>query len=256
MHVPAPPAAGTPPATRRPMSARGLDEKSPRAASSASGVPSAFGMRDRGMVNINLSPHRDLSARQSRAQSSQQNQNFVAAKEHDHPWKAEASRLVCPQRSPRFWWVYGCVEYKASEGEELCFKQAQQTLRRWLNHARRHDARAAVIFDVVTTRRNLVHGEAIGKAIYRFIDDYYDKDVAFVFVGLTDNTARRVARDIFCRNEELSRKKLSWGDIDDRHLRIVYPDESARPPPQRQAVQRTGVQSQSKRRTPPQSEDI
>jgi len=113
----------------------------------------------------------------------------------------------------------------------------------------------AVIFDVVTTRRNLNHGEAIGKAIYRFIDEYYDKDVAFSFVGLTDNTARRVARDIFCRNEELSRKKLSWGEIDDRHLRIVYPDESARGSPQRQAAQRTGGQS-AKRRTPPQNDDI
>eukprot|EP01065_Artemidia_motanka_P018312 TRINITY_DN21631_c0_g1_i1.p1 TRINITY_DN21631_c0_g1~~TRINITY_DN21631_c0_g1_i1.p1 ORF type:complete len:295 (+),score=95.22 TRINITY_DN21631_c0_g1_i1:55-885(+) len=276
MHVPSPPAPqGTSPSTvttpRRPPRAP-VPPKTARAAtappSSKAGRGNApFGMRERGVVNINLSPHRDLSAKRNRVQNSQQCQNFVPAREHEYVWRSDQpgqqkttatwpgwARPVCPQRSPRFWWCYGHAEYKASEGEEQCFKQAQQILRRWLNHARRHDVRAAVIFDVVTTRRNLSHGEQIGKAIYRFIDEHYDKDVAFAFVGLTDNTARRVARDIFCRNEELFRKKLPWSDIDDRHLRVVYPDEAPRPP--LKAAGRGAAAAQQKRRSPTHLDDL
>eukprot|EP01062_Namystynia_karyoxenos_P017707 TRINITY_DN16555_c1_g1_i1.p2 TRINITY_DN16555_c1_g1~~TRINITY_DN16555_c1_g1_i1.p2 ORF type:complete len:324 (+),score=65.92 TRINITY_DN16555_c1_g1_i1:84-974(+) len=236
------------------------------------GPPSAFGMRGRGLVNLNLSPRRDLGTRRRRVRGAQGNPNFVPAREHE-PWKGEGAasstgasaaaqraapawpaflpqwRACCMQRTPRFWWCYGHVEYKATEGEEQCFRQAQLTLRRWLNHARRVDVRVAVVFDVVATRRNLHYGERVGKAIYRYLDDHYDKDVPFAFVGLTDNTARRVGRDIFCRNEELSRKKLSWNDIDDRHLRIVYPDECPR-------VQKPVQQAAARRPSPAAAEDL
>lgn len=90
-----------------------------------------------------------------------------------------------------------------------------------------HEARGNLVFDVIATRKQIEKQspKRLGEEIYRYVESRHDKRVATTFVGLTDNTARRVGRDVYCRSEELSPKKYDWDTIDSRRMFIIDPPD-------------------------------
>ena len=57
----------------------------------------------------------------------------------------------------------------------------------------------ALLVDLVTTRRYIYTGNphTMSNRLYRFIEERYPVMVKFSFIGITDNTSKRVARDMF-----------------------------------------------------------
>jgi hypothetical protein len=90
-----------------------------------------------------------------------------------------------------------------------------------------------LIFDLIATKKHVgaVPEDGLpfllGRDIYGYVEEKYSSDVATTFVGLTDNTARRVGRDIFyTKSDELSRTRIPFAAIDREHLFIIFPLQS------------------------------
>lgn len=122
-------------------------------------------------------------------------------------------------------WVYGCVEVKKTDSFEYSFQAIRRVLDKMLIAARRENAAAHVVFDIVATKTNIANGTPalLGEALYDYVADIYGDDVATCFVGLTDTTSKRVGRDIYCPCEEFSRRKYPFTDVDNVHMFIVEP---------------------------------
>lgn len=93
--------------------------------------------------------------------------------------------------------------------------------------------KAHLIWDLISTKKHIgpVPEEGLpqrlGHDIYRYVDEVYGSIVATTFVGLTDNTARRVGRDVYyTKSDDLSRTHYGFHTVDREHLFIVFP-----PPP-------------------------
>eukprot|EP01006_Ploeotia_vitrea_P021637 TRINITY_DN54061_c0_g1_i1.p1 TRINITY_DN54061_c0_g1~~TRINITY_DN54061_c0_g1_i1.p1 ORF type:complete len:644 (+),score=37.64 TRINITY_DN54061_c0_g1_i1:66-1997(+) len=91
-----------------------------------------------------------------------------------------------------------------------------------------------LLFDIITTRRVILSGEPhkVGTELYRYIWSKYHT-VKFAFIGITDNGSKRVARDVFCKDqlpnttEEVYAKyitKSKFDVLDDDHMYIVFPE--------------------------------
>eukprot|EP00760_Papus_ankaliazontas_P017345 PhM_4_TR17197/c0_g1_i1/m.105842 len=123
-------------------------------------------------------------------------------------------------------WVYGCVEVKKTDSFEHSFQACRRVIDRILAAAaRRENATAHVVFDIVATKTNIANGTPVllGETVYDYVSDQYAECVATCFVGLTDTTSKRVGRDIYCPCEEFSRRKFPFTDVDNVHMFIVEP---------------------------------
>jgi len=87
-----------------------------------------------------------------------------------------------------------------------------------------------MICDLISTKKHfgVVPEEGLpyrlGLEIYRYVDAKHGQSVATCFVGMTDNTSRRVGRDIyFTKSDAISRCRLPFSLIDREHLHIVFP---------------------------------
>lgn len=93
--------------------------------------------------------------------------------------------------------------------------------------------KAHLIWDLISTKKHIgpVPEEGLphrlGHDIYRYVDTVYGSVIATSFVGLTDNTARRVGRDVYyTKSDDLSRTHYGFHTVDREHLFIIFP-----PPP-------------------------
>ena len=89
--------------------------------------------------------------------------------------------------------------------------------------------KAHLLFDIISTKKHIAAGlpYKLGEEIYQYVDATHGSTVVTTFVGLTDNTARRVARDIyFTKSDELSKNHIPFTAIDREHLFIVFPAPS------------------------------
>ena len=87
-----------------------------------------------------------------------------------------------------------------------------------------------LIIDLIATKKHVgaVPEEGLpfrlGHDIYAYIDDKYTNEIATTFVGLTDNTARRVGRDMFyTKSDDLSKTRIPFSAIDREHLFVIFP---------------------------------
>jgi hypothetical protein len=88
-----------------------------------------------------------------------------------------------------------------------------------------------LIFDIISTKKHITpeyttgHPYQLGQDIYRYIDQRYSPWIITAFVGISDNTARRVGRDVYYSkaDDNLSKTKVPFTAIDNEHMYIVFP---------------------------------
>lgn len=90
-----------------------------------------------------------------------------------------------------------------------------------------------VILDLVSTKKLIgpVPSKGLpyrlGQDLYRFVDRQYGTIAATTFVGLTDNTARRVGRDVYyTQSDDLTKAHCGFHAVDGDHLFIIFPPAS------------------------------
>lgn len=135
-------------------------------------------------------------------------------------------------------WVYGRLAMTRLASNGQTSQQAQRlverllaehgvkpvndlTSRREVRAMLRSPRRFGVLIDIVATRRNILSGSPHDTAmsIYRMVDERYPILVKFVFVGITDNGTKRVARDVF----GAAGSGIPFGAVDAEHLYVVHP---------------------------------
>ena len=91
-----------------------------------------------------------------------------------------------------------------------------------------------LIFDVISTRKHIgptpTQGPPyrLGQEIYRYVESTYGQYVVTTFVGMTDNPARRVGRDMYySTSEDLSRSQIDFTFVDNRHMFVVFPETNS-----------------------------
>jgi hypothetical protein len=96
--------------------------------------------------------------------------------------------------------------------------------------ARQQYVKAHIIFDIISTKKHITANYAeglpyqLGRDLYAYIDKNYNNRVVTTFVGLTDNTARRVGRDVYyCKTDDLSKNRIGFHMVDNEHMFIVFP---------------------------------
>ena len=126
---------------------------------------------------------------------------------------------------PRQYWLYSSFEYKMTIREDQALQLCCRRIDALCEKLQKLEARGHLVFDIVATRKQIERGGPLylGREVYRFVEEKYFATVSTTFVGLTDNYARRVGRDIYCRSEELSPKKYDFDCIDNERMFIVYP---------------------------------
>jgi hypothetical protein len=97
------------------------------------------------------------------------------------------------------------------------------------------EPKAHLIFDIISTKKHIgpvpENGAPfrLGRAIYTYTDTRYGSLIATTFVGLTDNTARRVGRDVYyTQSEDLSKTHYPFSSVDREHLFIIFPPKAER----------------------------
>eukprot|EP00759_Apiculatamorpha_spiralis_P008045 PhF_6_TR15050/c0_g1_i1/m.23624 len=151
-------------------------------------------------------------------------------------------------------WVYTAVDL-TKQDVEVSFATAQAAVEKLLasngchavsSNTTREDVRAlirssarfGVLVDIIATRRCILSGSPheIGLKLYEHMDNAYPISVKFCLVGITDNTAKRVARDMFCNVKKgvfgVNRQKLTFSShkapldtVDGDHTYIVGPGD-------------------------------
>jgi len=150
---------------------------------------------------LRRSPYRDLAPIRRKFQRVTTQVTFV-----------QNNPTAPPEDLTSFYWLYGSVDFKMEESEAAARRNAIRQIDRLVAKLRTTGAKGSVLFDIISTRKHIATQvpHRLGAALYRYVEDTYFDDVSTTFVGLTDNTARRVARDVFCQNKELSRQKYSF----------------------------------------------
>eukprot|EP01006_Ploeotia_vitrea_P063977 TRINITY_DN86670_c0_g1_i1.p1 TRINITY_DN86670_c0_g1~~TRINITY_DN86670_c0_g1_i1.p1 ORF type:complete len:182 (+),score=8.55 TRINITY_DN86670_c0_g1_i1:579-1124(+) len=130
-----------------------------------------------------------------------------------------------PNDPSYFYWLYGFLDFKMADGEELGGKKVVRQIDRLADKLSRLDAKGFLLFDIIATRKHIQKGvpHRLGKFIYKHVEENYFTEITSTFVGLTDNPACRVARDVFCRNKDLSKQKYDFDVVDDTHMFVIYP---------------------------------
>lgn len=92
------------------------------------------------------------------------------------------------------------------------------------------EPKAHLILDIISTKKHIGATPEeglpyrLGHDIYRYVDTTYHHIIATTFVGLTDNTARRVGRDVYyTKSDDLSRTHYGFHTVDREHLHIIFP---------------------------------
>eukprot|EP01004_Peranema_trichophorum_P008087 NODE_6850_length_836_cov_40.472651_g6250_i0.p1 GENE.NODE_6850_length_836_cov_40.472651_g6250_i0~~NODE_6850_length_836_cov_40.472651_g6250_i0.p1 ORF type:complete len:252 (-),score=34.08 NODE_6850_length_836_cov_40.472651_g6250_i0:45-800(-) len=133
--------------------------------------------------------------------------------------------IASPSDPSYFYWLYGYLEFRIHDTEEEMLKKATKQIDRLVERLRSTPAKGQLLYDIIATRKHIATGvpHRLGSGIYRYVENTYWKDITTTFVGLTDNTARRVARDVFCKNTDLSKHKFDFGIVDNLHMFVIYP---------------------------------
>jgi hypothetical protein len=169
-------------------------------------------------VNLNLSPYRDLSPKKEKFRKT------------TGPVLLALNKQTEPDDPSYFFWLYGFIQFKMQEPEEVVMRKAMRQVDRLVEKLHKLDAKGCLLFDIIATRKHIASyvPHKLGRAIYKYVEDNYFSEITTTFVGLTDNTARRVARDIFCKNKELSRHKCGFDIVDNVHMFVIYPPIDSR----------------------------
>eukprot|EP00995_Heteronema_vittatum_P007585 NODE_2735_length_748_cov_324.547926_g1920_i0.p1 GENE.NODE_2735_length_748_cov_324.547926_g1920_i0~~NODE_2735_length_748_cov_324.547926_g1920_i0.p1 ORF type:complete len:186 (+),score=95.52 NODE_2735_length_748_cov_324.547926_g1920_i0:32-559(+) len=144
---------------------------------------------------------------------------------------AQNNPKATPDDPTYFYWLYGFLEFKMTETEDMVLKKAIRQIDRLVERLQKTDGKGSLLFDIIATRKHIASyvPHKLGRAIYKYVEEKYYADVTTTFVGLTDNTARRVARDVFCKNcKELSRQKYGFDIVDNVHMFVIYPPIDSR----------------------------
>ena len=87
-----------------------------------------------------------------------------------------------------------------------------------------------VILDLVSTKKLIgpIPSKGLpyklGQDLYRYVDRQFGTIAATTFVGLTDNTARRVGRDVYyTQSDDLTKAHCGFHAVDGDHLFIIFP---------------------------------
>ena len=94
---------------------------------------------------------------------------------------------------------------------------------------RRDGPRANLVFDIISTRKHITADfetglpYQLGREIYQYAEVAHGTRIVTCFVGLSDNTSRRVGRDVYAKSDELAKTRLPFSAIDSEHLFIVFP---------------------------------
>lgn len=157
-------------------------------------------------------------------------------------WRRLPEEIACGKLE----WLYESVKLDIETPLTKSQAQLQHALSRALkesgsdalgSNANRKDIRAmvrtgtrfGVLVDIIATRRNILSGvpHELANFVYKFLEAEYPVSVRFIFVGITDNATKLVAKDIFDSRGGGRIKRLSFGDIDGDHLFVAYPRENA-----------------------------
>lgn len=100
----------------------------------------------------------------------------------------------------------------------------------------RFRAKGHLIFDIISTRKHIRSADyqnglpyKLGEEIYEHCQRKYTECIATCFVGLTDNPASRVGRDIFyTKSDDLATSHGRFQSIDYSHLFVVFPPDNKR----------------------------
>ena len=125
------------------------------------------------------------------------------------------------------------------EGHSIKPVDPDTTVRHDVRGMIRSHARYGVLFDVIATRRCIMSGAPhdVAIALYDHMSVTYPILVKFTFIGITDNTSKRVARDMFCAVRSgvygpqgpsltLPVGKVSFDKLDGDHMYVVNPGDS------------------------------
>jgi hypothetical protein len=90
------------------------------------------------------------------------------------------------------------------------------------------------IFDLIATKKHIGPEWEVGapyrlgQDIYRYIDERYGPWIVTTFVGLSDNTARRVGRDVYYSrpDDNLSRTHAPFTAINNENMFVIFPPRS------------------------------
>jgi hypothetical protein len=92
--------------------------------------------------------------------------------------------------------------------------------------------KAHLIFDIISTKKHLgpVPTEGLpyqlGLMVYDYVERTHNIQIVTTFVGLTDNTARRVGRDVYyTQSDALSKNRMPFTAIDKVHMFVVFPPD-------------------------------
>lgn len=169
----------------------------------------------------------------------------VASVAHETEYPEDWRRLPTEHTHGKLKWLYECL--KLDIETPLC--KLQQTVyalidkqirehgvspvdetlsRRDVRDMVRDGERFGVLVDIVATRKNILSGvpHDLAAYIYRFLEEEHPITVKFVFVGITDNATKLVAKDVFDARSGGGAKKISFADIDGEHLHIAYPKQN------------------------------
>eukprot|EP00906_Rhabdomonas_costata_P033991 RCo047847 len=170
-------------------------------------------------LNLSLSPFRDFSPKKEKFR-----------KTTGPVLIAQNNKQATPDDPTYFYWLYGFLEYRMQESEETILRKATRQIDRLVEKLQKLDAKGSLLFDIIATRKHIGSylPHRLGRSIYKYVEERYPSSITTTFVGLTDNTARRVARDVFCKNKELSRIKHKFEIVDGVHMFIIYPPEHSK----------------------------
>ena len=171
-----------------------------------------------------------------------------------------------PDDPSNFFWLYGAFDFKMQCPYEQAQSTAFKTIDRLVDRMNKHapgasqqqqtasipgmpnpppeckskakqaappPLKAHLIFDIISTKKHLGPVPTkglpyqLGTDIYEHVERTHNTQIVTTFVGLTDNTARRVGRDVYyTQSDELSKNRMPFSMIDKQHLFVVFPNPS------------------------------
>jgi hypothetical protein len=163
------------------------------------------------------------------------------------PYPIDWRRLPESPEGKDLVWLYASVSMERLQTADDAFAQASRiierqfaahgipqaddlTSRREVRSMIRSTKRFALLVDIIATKRRLYSGEphAAAMRLYSFVEKRYPVHCVFMAVGITDNRAKRVMRDVFntdpvAGSTRSTTKKLPFTSLDGEHMMLVHP---------------------------------
>jgi hypothetical protein len=158
-------------------------------------------------------------------------------------------RLPGPTERENIEWIYAWTSMEREETAETAFAAVSKSINKQLTAkgalpaddvlTNRKDVRSmirsskrfGVLVDIIATKRRLLSGEPheASMQLYAYVEKRFPIQCVFMAVGITDNRAKRVARDVVNSDYVPGTKKLPWSSLDGEHMMLVHPrgDEGA-----------------------------